>query len=124
MIFSSLLFLFLFLPINIIFYYLSSGLKYRNIVLVIFSLFFYAWGEPIWVLLLIFSAFIDYINGLFIEYYREKKFAQIGIYSTLFFNLGILGLFKYADFFINNANVLFSLNIDNFKYSLPIGISF
>ncbi|HRK26085.1 MAG TPA: MBOAT family O-acyltransferase [Chitinophagales bacterium] len=124
MVFSSLLFLFLFLPINVFSYYVLGGLKYKNIILIIFSLFFYAWGEPIWVLLLIFSALIDYINGLFIEYYRGKKIAQIGIYSTLFFNLGILGLFKYSAFFINNANALFSLNIESFKYELPIGISF
>ena len=63
MVFSSLMFMCIFLPIVLIAYNLSKNLTYKNTVLIIASLFFYAWGEPIWVVLLIFSAFVDYING-------------------------------------------------------------
>ena len=73
MIFANLFFLYVFLPLNLLLYYLTKNLAYRNAVLVVFSLFFYAWGEPVWVVLLLFSAVIDYFHGLFIERYRERR---------------------------------------------------
>lgn len=124
MVFSSLLFLFLFLPANLICYFSTKNRKIQNLVLVVFSLIFYAWGEPVWVGLLIFSAFIDYLNGLFIERHQGKPLARLGVVSTLVFNLGILALFKYSDFFIENFNQLAGTHWPKPGFALPIGISF
>ena len=124
MVFSSLLFLFLFLPLNLLIYYSVKNAKTKNIILVIFSLIFYAWGEPIWISLLIFSAFIDYLNGLFINKYLGKPIAKIGLYSTLFFNLGFLFTFKYSDFIVENFNDLFSTHFVKPGFLLPIGYVF
>ena len=124
MVFSSLLFLFLFLPLNLLIYYSVKNAKTKNIILVIFSLIFYAWGEPIWISLLIFSAFIDYLNGLFINKYLGKPIAKLGLYSTLLFNLGFLFTFKYSDFIVENFNSLFFTNFEKPGFLLPIGIAF
>lgn len=124
MVFSSLFFLFVFLPLNLVLYFATTNQKIRNLILVIFSLIFYAWGEPIWVSLLIISSLIDYINGLFIEKYRGKTLAKLGIVSTLIFNLGILFTFKYSDFIVENVNFLFGSQFSKPGFLLPIGISF
>jgi alginate O-acetyltransferase complex protein AlgI len=124
MVFASLIFLFLFLPLNLFLYYSSKNATWRNWVLIIFSLFFYGWGEPIWITLMIFSAFIDYINALFIEKYHNTKWAKLGIVSTLFFNLGLLATFKYDVFLVENVNSLFGTSFTAPGYGLPIGISF
>lgn len=124
MVFSSLLFLFLFLPVNLVLYYLSNNIKIQNGILIIFSLIFYAWGEPIWVSLLILSSFVDYLNGLLIEKNRGKLLAKLGIVSTLVFNLGILFTFKYSDFIIDNVNFLIGTHFAKPGFLLPVGISF
>lgn len=124
MVFASLVFLFIFLPLNLLFYYSSKNAKWRNWVLIIFSLAFYSWGEPIWVTLLIFSAFIDYFNARWIEKYKGTKWAKIGVVSTLFFNLGLLITFKYDVFIVENVNSLFGTSFTSPGYGLPIGISF
>jgi alginate O-acetyltransferase complex protein AlgI len=92
--------------------------------LTVFSLIFYAWGEPIWVGLLLFSALIDYFNGLFIEYFRGTHTAKWGIVSTIFFNIGLLFTFKYSDFFVDNTNFILGTDFDKPGFLLPIGISF
>jgi alginate O-acetyltransferase complex protein AlgI len=125
MVFSSLFFLFLFLPANLLCYFSTNNRKIQNLVLVVFSLFFYAWGEPVWVGLLLFSALIDYLNGLFIEHHRGKPLARLGVVSTLIFNLGILAVFKYSDFLVDNLNLLAGgTYLDKPGFALPIGISF
>jgi len=124
MVFSSLLFLFLFLPLNLLIYYSVKKSNIKNIILVVFSLIFYAWGEPIWIGLLVFSAFIDYLNGLFIDKNYGKPIAKLGLYSTLFFNLGFLFTFKYSDFIVENFNFIFATHFYKPGFSLPIGISF
>ncbi|HNL08768.1 MAG TPA: MBOAT family O-acyltransferase, partial [Chitinophagales bacterium] len=124
MVFASLIFLCLFLPLNILLYYSYNNATYRNYVLILFSLFFYAWGEPIWVLLLIFSAFVDYINALFIEHYRGTKYAKWGVVSSLIVNLGVLISFKYSGFLYENLNYYLGLSLTVPKIALPIGISF
>ncbi len=124
MVFSSLLFLFLFLPLCLVVYYLSPSRTAKNIVLTFFSLVFYAWGEPIWVSLLLFSALIDYANGLFIEHFRGKAIAKLGLYSTFAINLGLLASFKYADFIVENVNIATGLSFSKPGLLLPIGISF
>jgi alginate O-acetyltransferase complex protein AlgI len=87
-------------------------------------LVFYAWGEPIWVILLVFSALVDYLNGLFIERFKGKKIAFIGVISTLVINLALLISFKYADFIISNVNWLLGTTFTEPGITLPIGISF
>ena len=128
MVFASLLFLCIFLPLNLILYFAVDNLKFRNWLLAVSSLIFYAWGEPVWVCLLIFSAFFDYIHGLIIEKYRGQIQAKLAVWSSLIINLGILATFKYNVFIYENINVLlsplgFQLEVPN-SFILPIGISF
>lgn len=124
MVFSNTLFLYLFLPINLILYYAVKSRKWKNFILIIFSLAFYAWGEPVWIFLLIFSSLVDYGHGLFIEKYRGTKLAKIGLLSSICINLGLLITFKYSAFLYENLNTIFNLYLEIPKFSLPIGISF
>ncbi len=124
MVFASLIFIYLFLPLNILLYYLSKNVTYRNIILIIFSLFFYAWGEPVWVLLLILSALLDYINGRVIDRCRGTYKAKLALIASVVVNLGLLTTFKYSGFFISNINMLLGTSIPVPKFELPIGISF
>ena len=126
MVFSNLIFIYVFLPLCLVFYYSARSAKLRNLVLALFSLAFYAWGEPVWVLLLIFSAAVDYFNGLFIEKCRIRKKGNpvLGVVCSLVVNLGILFVFKYSAFFIHQINLLTGLSLREPTFSLPIGISF
>lgn len=124
MIFSSLLFLCIFLPIVLVLYYASKNMVYKNTVLVVSSLIFYAWGEPVWILALLFSAGIDYIHGLIINKYFGKWQAKAALVSSLVLNLGILMTFKYLGFFCGNINAIFKTNLPTNVFSLPLGISF
>ena len=124
MVFSSLSFLFLFLPIFVAAYFLIPGHRLKNIVLVIASLIFYAWGKPIWVLFLLGSAVVDYANGRWIEHFRGSRLAVLGVVSTLVFNLGLLVLFKYPKFLAETANMLFHTRFAGIEPELPIGMSF
>lgn len=99
--------------------------KFRNLVFFIASLIFYAWGEPIYIIIMLFSTFFDYFNGLAIEKHRDnKKVSKMILINSLIINLGILVFFKYADFFISNINNLLNLNIPLKNLPLPLGISF
>ena len=123
MIFSSLLFLFIFLPIFLLIYYLVP-FKFKNFILLLFSLLFYSWGEPIYILLLIFSSVVDYTNGLLIDKFQDdKKKKRIFLILSIIINLSLLGVFKYSNFIVNNLN-LFGLNINIPDIALPLGISF
>lgn len=124
MVFSSLMFMCIFLPIILIAYNVSKNITYKNIILVIVSLFFYAWGEPVWVILLIFSALVDYVNGRIIDKFYARPAAKAALCASLIINLGLLGVFKYSGFFIDNINALFHTAIPNPRFALPIGISF
>jgi alginate O-acetyltransferase complex protein AlgI len=124
MVFASLVFLFLFLPLNLLLYYSSNNKAYRNWVLVAFSVFFYSWGEPVWIVLLVISALVDYVNGLVIERFRGTIGEKLGLISSLVINLGLLGTFKYSGFITENVNALFGLNLAVPGFTLPIGISF
>ena len=127
MLFSSLTFLFTFLPLLLIIYFIipKKFIKFRNIILLIFSLIFYAWGEPKYIILMFFTVLFSYVCGLFINYYNDKKNIKL-----IFFIIAILGIissllyFKYTNFFINNINNLFSTNLKLKEIILPIGISF
>src|SRR5699024_925880 len=98
----------------------------QNLTLLIISLIFYAWGEPIFVALIIFSAGADYVFGLLIGTYRQRKKwkARLALYGSLFINIGVLSFFKYADFLVENINDLLNMNLQSLDLPLPIGISF
>lgn len=124
MVFSSLIFLFMFLPVTLLLYYLAPK-PWRNLVLFIASLIFYAWGEPVYICIMIFSTVFDYFNGLLIEKYREKgKIAKLVFINSIVINLGILGFFKYYGFLVDNLNSLFNLKLAVKSLPLPVGISF
>ena len=126
MVFSSIPFLFYFLPLVLIFYFISPK-KLKNCILFLFSLLFYAWGEPIYVILMLFSTVVDYTHGIWIEKFldrSEKNNARIILLSSMIINISLLCFFKYSDFFIDNINLLFSLDIPLLQLPLPIGISF
>ena len=126
MVFSSLLFLVRFLPIVLILYYISPR-KYRNFVLFVSSLFFYAWGEPVYVTLILFSSVVDYIAGRMVGYYKQlgsKKGQKIAVLCSATINLSLLFVLKYADFFISLVDHVPSINIAPLNLALPIGISF
>ena len=107
MVFSSIVFIFYFLPLVLLFYYLSPN-KLRNFTLLVFSLIFYAWGEPIYILIMLFSSISDYIHALIIDKYRGTFKSKLALISSIAINLGLLGFFKYS----------------NLGIPLPIGISF
>jgi alginate O-acetyltransferase complex protein AlgI len=125
MVFSSILFLFYFLPITLILYFIIPKIPWKNLVLFVMSLLFYAWGEPVYVVIMLFSTFFDYVNGLLLEKYEgnQKARKRVLLVSVLV-NLGILGFFKYTDFIIGNINALTGLGIPLLHLALPIGISF
>lgn len=107
MVFSSIVFLFYFLPIVLIFYYISPK-KLKNLILLIFNLLFYSWGEPIYIFLMLFSCLSDYIHSIIIDKYRNTIYSKIALISSICINVGILVFFKYLPF----------------NLPLPIGISF
>lgn len=119
MVFSSVIFLFFFLPLLFLIYFLVPK-KFKNYVLLIFSLVFYFFGEKWYVLLLVFSCAVNYICGILIEKKNKKLFLVIG----LVIDLGLLLYYKYTNFFIGTFNDLFGLGIGTLKIILPLGISF
>lgn len=126
MVFSSLMFLFRFMPAFFLIYFLTPR-RAKNLVLFLGSLVFYAWGEPIYVLLMLFSTGSDYLHGLIIEKARkqgQEKRAKAFLISSVVINLAMLGFFKYTDFLIGTVNGLTGLAIPLLKLPLPIGISF
>ena len=123
MIFSSILFLFRFLPIFMILYFLAPG-RAKNLVLLVGSLIFYAWGEPVYVVLMLISTVSDYIHGRLIGPRRGTFAAKLLLASSITINLLMLGFFKYADFLIGSINSATGLAIPLFELGLPIGISF
>ena len=126
MIFSSLFFLFVFLPLTLL-VYLFVPKKAKNIVLLISSLIVYAWGEPVYILLMVFSIIYNYISGMEIDVYRRRgNTAQLRLifWLAVGVNLGILGFFKYYGFLLENLNRILPFTIKYTPLALPIGISF
>ncbi len=124
MVFSSLLFLFLFLPAVLLLYY-ASPRRTRNLLLFVTSLFFYAWGEPIYIVIMLVSTLSDYFFGLLLDrqdFSVTKRKVIVALSVTV--NLALLSFFKYADFLIQNINGLFGTEIPLTELPLPIGISF
>lgn len=122
MIFSSITFLYYFLPLIIIFYFLVP-FRFKNFVLLLFSLIFYSWGEPKYIILMILSIFCGYIEGLLIQKSVEKKYSRWVLACSCCIHLGLLGYFKYFDFLIENINALGG-HLSPLRIALPIGISF
>jgi len=123
MLFSSISFLYYFLPTVLILYFIVPN-KFKNTVLLFSSLFFYFYGEPTYVLLMIVSAVSGYLHGLWIEKAKARGGGKLPLASSIFFSLAGLLYFKYTDFFIQNANRLLNTQIPLLKLALPIGISF
>jgi len=121
MLFSSITFLYYFLPILLIIYLIVPS-KFKNIVLLIFSLLFYFYGEPKYIIILLLSCFINYIAGLLIAKYRS--YSKKILILVILYNIIQLLYFKYTDFFITNINTIFNINIGLLRVIMPIGISF
>ncbi|MBU5591654.1 MBOAT family protein [Clostridium sp. MSJ-4] len=126
MLFSSIIFIFYFLPIILILYYaFGFSRKIQNFILLISSLFFYAWGEPKFIIIMVISIIMNYIFGLFVDRYREEKSkARICLILMCICNIGILFVFKYLTFTLRNLNSFLSKPISIPNIVLPIGISF
>lgn len=137
MVFSSLVFLYLFLPITLLIYYLTPTIKAKNLIILISGLLFYSWGEPRYVVILILSTLIDYFAGLFMNKFDDnQKRRKICLIISIFMNLGLLFAFKYSGFVADNINALFGSNLIDISKAnlfgidwlplntLPIGISF
>ncbi|MEG2017465.1 MAG: MBOAT family O-acyltransferase [Clostridium sp.] len=124
MVFSSITFLFMFLPLALIAYY-TAPKSWRNMVILVLSLFFYAWGEPVYVFLMIGSIVLDYFGGLLIQHNRKDKNKQTFIFVTvLVLNLSVLVFFKYYGFIIANINSVLGTTLQIRELPLPLGISF
>ncbi|MBO4391636.1 MAG: MBOAT family protein, partial [Lachnospiraceae bacterium] len=123
MVFSSLTFLLLFLPLVLLVYF-AAPRQLKNAVLFLFSLLFYAWGEPVYVVLMIFSTILDYTCGRLVEKYRGTDKQKIGLIISVCVNLGVLFFFKYSDFLIGTVNHLTGAHLPSPGLPLPIGISF
>ncbi|NMA65919.1 MAG: MBOAT family protein, partial [Clostridiaceae bacterium] len=123
MLFSSISFLYYFLPVVLILYFLVPY-KFKNLLLLVASLFFYFYGEPIYTLVMVLASFSGYIHGLWIDKQRGKNYNKIPLVSSIVSSIGTLMFFKYTDFFIENFNALFNTDISLLKIALPIGISF
>ncbi|MFJ7647810.1 MBOAT family O-acyltransferase [Lysinibacillus sp. NPDC097279] len=124
MVFSSLLFLFVFLPIVLMLYYCSPR-KIKNFILFIMSLIFYAWGEPVYIVIMLVSTLTDYSFGLLLDKPNMSSVKRKGIVlCSIIVNLMLLSYFKYADFLIHNINTLLGTDIPLTELPLPIGISF
>lgn len=125
MVFSSLVFIFVFLPMFLLVYFIFPSRRYRNLILLAASVFFYAWGEPLYVFMMIASVMVNYFGAIMIEHFRDKpNRSKIAFIATLVFNISILGFFKYSDFIIENLNSIFNINMLMLNIPLPIGISF
>ena len=141
MVFSSLVFLYLFLPVCLIIYYLigpkigrrtdrggltehSHATHAQNLILIAASFFFYGWGEPIWVVLLILSSSVGWLVGLWLECCKTVFGKKFAVTFAVLANIGLLAVFKYSDFIVENINYAFITGLDNPGFALPIGISF
>lgn len=123
MVFSSIPFLYYFLPLVLVLYFVVPR-RLKNTVLLITSLVFYGWGEPRYVFLMIASILIGYVAGLLIEAFSQKKQAKLFMGLAVALNIGFLAVFKYADFFVENFNNITGLSMPFLRLALPVGISF
>lgn len=124
MVFSSLVFLFTFLPLTLICYVLAPR-RIKNPVLLLASLIFYAWGEPVYLFLMLLSIGLNYVCGMEIaQKLKKKREAKLALIFAVAVNVGILGFFKYAGFLVGNLNAILPFEIPQPNLALPVGISF
>ena len=124
MLFSSIVFLFTFLPAVVILYYLLP-VRFRNVILLLASLVFYAWGEPVYLFLMLLSILFNYFSGLDIaRNLQDKRAAKRSLVFNLIINLAVLGFFKYEGFVLDTLNGILPVHISYHELPLPIGISF
>ena len=124
MVFSSILFLFRFMPAAFVVYYLVPR-RFKNFTLLVLSLIFYSWGEAKYFPIMIASILVDYTASGLIESHRDNKLiCRLALIFSMVFNLGMLGFFKYTNFFVGNLNALFGWNLPGISFVLPLGISF
>ena len=127
MVFSSIVFLCIFFPAVVILYY-TCPKRLRNFFLLLASLLFYAWGEPRYIVIMLFSTIFDYCNGRFLEYFiskgRKHTFGRLVLIISVIGNLGILCFFKYTDFAVTIINSVAGTDYSLLGLALPIGISF
>lgn len=124
MVFSNLFFLYVFLPLNVILYFLAKNNHVRNVIMVVFSLVFYAWGEPVWIILLVLTALLNWALGLVIADRRATPDARLALIIAIAIDLLLLGIFKYTGFLYENINGIFGTSLAPPGFTLPIGISF
>ena len=124
MVFSKLFFIYFFLPLCLFAYALARGTKSKNVVLIIFSLIFYAWGEPVYVFLMLFSALVNYGLALVIGKHKDTKLDTFATALAVIYDFAMLCIFKYSGFIVENINALCSSDIPVPDIKLPIGISF
>ena len=123
MVFSSIEFLYYFLPLILLVYFIVPK-RFKNLCLLLFSLVFYAFGEPVYIVLMVFSSVVDYVNGLLVERYRGTKLSKVFLVTSIIINLGLLATFKYYGLIIDSINALTGLELIAHALPLPIGISF
>ena len=126
MLFSSIVFLFYFLPaVSALYYLFRFNVPIKNAILLVASLFFYAWGEPWFLFVMLASILGNYFLALFVDKYREKpQKAKFFVVLSVVLNIGLLFVFKYLDFIIRNINQVTGRNLPLTGLALPIGISF
>jgi len=123
MLFSSIPFLYYFLPLLLVIYFLVPK-KGKNPVLLIASLFFYFYGEPVYVLLMIGACLSAYIHGLLIHRFRGSSWSKVFLWSSVITSLSLLGFFKYSDFFLENLNALAGLDLGFWGWHCPLASAF
>lgn len=123
MVFSSIVFLCVFLPITFILHTILPGIRAKNILLIVASLIFYAYGEPVYILLMLLSSAVNYIIARLVDKYEGKR-RRAFLCVSIFFNIGMLCVFKYTDMIISSINSITGLGISEVGLALPIGISF
>ena len=125
MVFSSIVFLFVFLPVVLALYYVVPAIRWKNVILLAASIIFYAWGEPVYIVLMLLSILFNFVMGLELERLREdSRRKKLNLIFTVIVNLCILGFFKYCGFLLGSINSAFHLHIPYRELALPVGISF
>ena len=124
MVFSSLLFIYIFLPLLLLCFFVIKNNSWRRLILLVFSLLFYAWGEPVYILLMLFSALCNYVFGLLVGAGKTPGARKAAAAGGIFVNLALLGVFKYAGFAVETFNALTGLAVPVPAIVLPLGISF
>lgn len=122
--FADLFFLYFFLPLCLLAYFFARNTRQKNVVLVVFSLIFYAWGEPTRIIILIVTALVNWLLARAVESNRGSKAGKVSLIVSLVFNIGMLGIFKYTDFIIGNINGLFGTSIPLQNIGFLLGVSF